>query len=259
MSWVIRHAPNDLTASEMLVLMMLAEHADAEGGHAFPSVETLARETRCSKSAVQRSLKRLVERSVIAIEEPATRRLPNMYCFPVFRGSKMTPHNDSGVSFEQFRGVKTTPKPSDRTVSSIDTPNVVSIQGPTFDDFWSRYPRGKGGPKKLAADQWDKLTDDERRAAITALPLWNACDHWQRGYVRHAFRWLRNREFADDVPRDTVATNENGHGTGKLAETERIAGHMRYLREQATDGAVAEEPVPPHDTLDAIFAERGDR
>jgi hypothetical protein len=55
--WVLDHS--EATGGARLVLIVLAEHAHADGGEAFPSVDTIAHRTRMSRRGVQESLRRL--------------------------------------------------------------------------------------------------------------------------------------------------------------------------------------------------------
>jgi hypothetical protein len=59
-SWVIEHSQHK--GSTLLVLLMIANHAHADGSGAYPSLSTLARESRLSQRQVIRILKQL-ERS----------------------------------------------------------------------------------------------------------------------------------------------------------------------------------------------------
>lgn len=57
LSWVLEHS--DAQHGARHVLIALANHADADGGRAFPSVDRLAHESRLTRRAVQSGLKRL--------------------------------------------------------------------------------------------------------------------------------------------------------------------------------------------------------
>lgn len=60
-TWVLEHSPVT-RPSELLVLLVLAEHAHDDGSQARPSVETIAWKARLNRRAVQGALRRL-ERS----------------------------------------------------------------------------------------------------------------------------------------------------------------------------------------------------
>lgn len=63
-SWVLRHSEAQYGAR--LVLIVLADHADAEGRGTYPSVGTIAREARLEKRQVQRVLMELAGSGRIA-------------------------------------------------------------------------------------------------------------------------------------------------------------------------------------------------
>lgn len=70
---------------------------------------------------------------------------------------------------------------------------------PRFEDFWNPYPRQANGTKpepKQAKDQWSKLTLEQKRQALAALPHY--IRHLEQNpdiSPKHAFRWLRDRSF----------------------------------------------------------------
>lgn len=57
-SWVLDNAAVK-EHSDLIVLLVLADHAHEDGTHAYPSVRTIARRGRLARSTVQRSLRRL--------------------------------------------------------------------------------------------------------------------------------------------------------------------------------------------------------
>lgn len=57
LTWVLEHSEARLGAR--LVLIVLADHAHANGTNAFPSVETIAKEARMTSRAVHAALRRL--------------------------------------------------------------------------------------------------------------------------------------------------------------------------------------------------------
>lgn len=56
-SWVLRHSP--ATLGDRLVLLVLADKADEDGTNAWPSVATIANESRLSERQAQRCLRNL--------------------------------------------------------------------------------------------------------------------------------------------------------------------------------------------------------
>jgi DNA-binding MarR family transcriptional regulator len=55
MSWALKQP---VKTTEKLLLLVIANYAD-EKGHAWPSVETLARDTGMSRTTVKRTMKKL--------------------------------------------------------------------------------------------------------------------------------------------------------------------------------------------------------
>lgn len=63
-SWVREHAPTENPA-ELCILYSLADRANDDGQGSWPSVATMAEESRCSERTVQRHLRNLEQRGLI--------------------------------------------------------------------------------------------------------------------------------------------------------------------------------------------------
>jgi len=63
---VIRHSKHG--GSELLVLLLIANHANDETQECWPSIETLAREARMTTRSVQRIVRRLEESGELQVE-----------------------------------------------------------------------------------------------------------------------------------------------------------------------------------------------
>ena len=125
----------------------------------------------------------------------------------------VTLHPDSGND-----GV--TPKPSVNTDSDTETDteerqNVKGANAPRratypadFEEFWAAFPTGKGNKKK-SHDQWKRIKPDSalRDEILVSLESWKACGQWQRGYITHAERWLRDRFWENTPPQDDPPKN----------------------------------------------------
>lgn len=70
-----------------------------------------------------------------------------------------------------------------------------------FDEFWSLYPRRVA--KRVAEKAWSKLSDDERRAAIAALPdhvrYWRQSDRSPET-IPHPATWINQGRWEDEIP-----------------------------------------------------------
>lgn len=71
-SWVIEHSRHK--GSNLLVLIMIANHAHSDGTNAFPSTETLARECRMSRRHVIRIIDELERSGELMVERSAGRK-----------------------------------------------------------------------------------------------------------------------------------------------------------------------------------------
>ena len=70
--------PN-LSGADMAVAIMLAFYMNHKTRDAWPSMETLARDTNRKRSTVWRSLKRLEQMKLLRIKHAKNRRKPNRY------------------------------------------------------------------------------------------------------------------------------------------------------------------------------------
>jgi hypothetical protein len=76
-SWVLRNSK--ATLGSRLVLLVLADYADEDGGSCWPSVKTIAKETLLSERQVQYALRNLEQIGEIAIEEMGGGRRSTRY------------------------------------------------------------------------------------------------------------------------------------------------------------------------------------
>lgn len=70
-----------------------------------------------------------------------------------------------------------------------------------FADFWAMYPRRVA--KRVAEKAWSKLTPEEQRAAVIALPdhirYWRQTDRSDE-LIPHASTWLNQGRWEDELP-----------------------------------------------------------
>jgi len=74
----------------------------------------------------------------------------------------------------------------------------------SFAAFWHGWPDGHRVAKKQAADQWSRLPEPDRHAAIAEVqwrvlhdPAWQRPREDGRWAIPHPFRYLRDRRFTD--------------------------------------------------------------
>lgn len=67
-----------------------------------------------------------------------------------------------------------------------------------FDAFWVLYPKRAG--KAAAFAQWKKLSAEDRAATLKDIPERLAeDDKWQRGFVKDPERYLKHRQWEDEI------------------------------------------------------------
>jgi hypothetical protein len=87
MTWVFERS--DSNGNARLVLLSIANHADREGANAWPSLETIAVESRCSTATVKRAIAEL--RSIGELHwrrglgQAGAFRKSNLYWLPLMR------------------------------------------------------------------------------------------------------------------------------------------------------------------------------
>jgi hypothetical protein len=252
MSWVFAHAPKDLRPAEMLVAIALANHASSDGGHAYPSVQTLMDETRLTRRSVQGALRSLEERDVIAVEREATRRLPAMYGFVAFRGAEFAPHMEEGAQTVQsgaqsmhVRGANSAPKPSEEP---SEEPSVTPLYPPvskkngrktTWDEAWERPA------------SWNEyaMSKHGMNAAQIETHWFEFTQHWLSNGFSKA-DWLATwRVWLTRVPR--FAPRMNGHGATKPEDRRPAIPTLEQVLQPPKSLSDAKRAE-----LAAIFAER---
>lgn len=162
-AWVYDHAPHDLTSGELVVTLILADHANSEGGMAYPSVARIAQMARMSVRNAQYTLRALVDKGVIEVAHEATNRRPTVYQFPAFRGESHCTSGEQkssdGGEAHCTLGVKPiAPEPS---IEPLVTPPIV--------------PQGTDTPKKKT-----RSTSRAKRELDDA--------YWREGDHRDKFR-----------------------------------------------------------------------
>ena len=95
MSWVIEKSKHK--SGELVVLLMIANHARSDGRGSWPSVATLAAESRMTRRQVQRCVRRLEKSGELATAKNAGPGGANLYSLPLMaldadlhRGVKMS-------------------------------------------------------------------------------------------------------------------------------------------------------------------------
>jgi hypothetical protein len=138
-SWALRRAPV-ASKSDLLVLIVLAEHAHADGSNAYPSVATIAALARMTTRGVQLALRRLEGAHLIT----AT---PRPGATTVYRMVMLTPESDSGANTvrpasRSGEGRMRTQKPPNEVHPNLKEPSVNREVALARDPRFSSYDEG---------------------------------------------------------------------------------------------------------------------
>ena len=100
MSWVIEKSKHK--SGELVVLLMIANHARADGRGSWPSTATLAAESRMIRRQVQRCIRRLEQSGELATAKNAGPGGANLYSLPLMA---LDADFHRGVNMSQEGGV----------------------------------------------------------------------------------------------------------------------------------------------------------
>lgn len=200
MSWVLRNSEE--TLGSRLVLLVLADHASDDGTGAWPSVDTIAREARMTRRAVQYALRGLEERGAIVA---AGKSKQGTVIYDVWMETPMGAQNlrpggaddDTGGAQSTTRGGATAaPEPSLKQPSEGQ---------PSTDTARAREGIAVGGTEYTAPASVDRkpVTIDEAQQAAVVLHIWNR----ETGQQLRAKEWIgkiimRLREYPEATAAD---------------------------------------------------------
>lgn len=221
-TWVWDHS--EATGSAFVVLLAVADAANASGERSCQSVETLAHMARVSVRTVQRALRDLEQSGELENDGQDSRYSSNVYRFPALadarparrhvpsaRGDKLAPLPGSGVTpvtpgvtNEVARGdIAMTPNPINPTLPNGSDPNnaapAATSEGDEFETFWATYPRRVGRGQAVKA--WKAATRKVPPAAILeglALHV-PALSAREARFVPHPATWLNGERWADEL------------------------------------------------------------
>jgi hypothetical protein len=101
-----------------------------------------------------------------------------------------------------------------------------------FEQFWAEYPRGHGNKVKTYA-AWkgrdlDKPGAKGLRAEVMAgLAAWKTCDRWQRGMIKAADIWVRDRWWRDPIPDESARASPGNRLAPITSEADAIRAKLR--------------------------------
>ena len=183
-------------ATDKLVLLSLADHADDEG-ICYPSIRRLCERTGLKERATQNIIRRLVEAGFLSVQYNAGRRGANLYKIDTSPRTKCTPHEVHPARNAPLppHFVTETPAP--------DAPEPLkkrqgTVKEDHFDEFWSGWPNKVG--KDKAKKAWRSLSAKNKREAVQMRDAWFAS--WRRQNPQaspiHASSYLNGKRWEDE-------------------------------------------------------------
>lgn len=197
-AWSMR----DISSSEKLVLLALADRHNADTGDCFPSLDKIADDTCTSRDTARRATQSLEQKGLLSrvlVTDLQGRTLG--YRYNLHMGdSKVLP---LGLQDATPEGGTVLPKPVKETRK--EKPISRSLPLAEFEDFWKGYPRKVG---KLAAEKaYVKARRSTDHTAIMAtLGSYKFSDDPQ--FIPHPATWLNRGSFLDEAG--------PGHAVGKV-------------------------------------------
>lgn len=107
-----------------------------------------------------------------------------------------------------------------------------------FAIWWNLYENK--GSKKLAAEQWSKLTDNDREACISRTPAY-VRSRPEKNYRKDGERFLKHRTWEDEILSNQPVLNLHGGMTREEAEAEMTAIRIAKGRDPVMGSVFDEE------------------
>ena len=207
LSWAMEQF--DLGTSEKMVLVVLANHHNAETGQCNPSIPRIARYSSCSDRTVQRSLAELIKQGLIAISTASR-----------FDGSQTSHAYDLLVGVTIRHPPVSESHPPGDVVSPLETGIETVIKTPV-----ATAPSKKKHPAQLSDLNPDFLSKCHARFDVTFGPA--GVDERLVEGMNHkaALKW-KNPEIGlvGWLRRDTERQPQRGNTNGRRPTT----GHPEY-------------------------------
>jgi hypothetical protein len=181
MSWVIDESEHSL--GSLIVLLMIANHAKSDGTDAWPSIRTIARESRLSESQTHRCIRKLQRSGELGIDVGQGPRGTNLYHLPKMMQRKL----EGGRKLE---GVPKKPKGGVTAMAPEPSLNRPNLRTP--------LPPVERGEKVLFVEWHDKILEVQmgRKRRLPSL-------NWAVGlhgcYVQQVIDFLKGKGFSARV------------------------------------------------------------
>ena len=193
--WVL---DSDLSDKALRIYVVLARYADSETLECFPSLATIGKRSRCSKSSVIRALDELVKFGAI---ERTQRKSSGDFKSTLYRVKRqrvdvrpcvtdgttlVSPMTQPSVTHDTLT-ITTEREPSERDINTA------------FATFWDAYPRkrDKGHARKAFEKALKKTSLENILAAVERYKAHEAGNGTQ--YIAYPATWLNGERWDDDL------------------------------------------------------------
>ena len=186
-------------ASCKLTLIGLANHANPDGTHVFPSVATLARYVQCDPRTIQRHLRILEAGGWIETVSEAHRYRPNEY---LLRGDRLSPLGYVRGDTGDRSGVTPVSGREDIAVSPrpVIEPSVngQDLKTRQFEEFFTTFPTARKGSRRVVRKAWDKaIKRFPAHHIIVAAGAYRDDPNREDEFTKGAAVWLNNDCWED--------------------------------------------------------------
>jgi hypothetical protein len=113
-----------LEAKEKFILMLMADHANDEGTHCFPSIRRLEHDSGYSKNTVMAIIGKLKKKGIVELVQKGNQTMPNQYHIDTSKGEKLPKFEPSKWSRQGA-----TPNSGPATASPIKEGEQVQSEG----------------------------------------------------------------------------------------------------------------------------------
>ena len=195
--------------ARLLLLLAMADFAQDDGSHIYPSVETLAGKIRASVRTVQYHLRSLEDDGVIVIVQEATQHRPREYRIEV---QNLHPWEGQGCNLRRPGVQSATPRgaiavapeslePSEPSKKESSSNRSEDNPTPLVDEFtlwWQLYPRkvAKGAARKAYRAARKKTDPDTLSAGVQRYR--GECAARDPTYIKHPASWLNGECWLDE-------------------------------------------------------------
>lgn len=230
-------AVQGVSPSEKLVLLALANYADAEG-KCWPSQARLALDTGLTDRQIRRVFVSLIEAGLMTKKE---RRRPDGYrasdvitltLSPDTMSASEEPHRTFGddltghlspISPDTVSGLTTLePSENHQREPSLERAQVRAARNDGFERFWSAYPSkvGKRDAEKAYAKAIKRIdSPDPPAVMLAAIERAAQGRRWLEGYIPNPSTWL-NQDRWEDQPDERPDHHRQRPTDARRADTE---------------------------------------